>query len=189
MHDERLSAHRTLGTRSGPRYDAGSPRSPPRCDAPTPANRRTSFRNAQSLDGLSAFPDQAAASRQYRDEPPCAGLQSQTRHANHGDRAADASDAGLRPSSPARYTPQDRFPNAFAKQLSKNPRPTQSRPALAHSAAAALPYASELLTRRDHAEFLFPHSLDPERSSSPTKTGRSITEAGALNGRRTPKPK
>ena len=64
---------------------------------PTAANRRTSFSARSSLDGLNALPNQPAASRQYRDESPCAGLQSQTRDANHGHWSADAGDEGISP--------------------------------------------------------------------------------------------
>ena len=102
MHDERLSAHRALGARGRPRGDAGAPGPAARRDEATPANRRTSFRHPQSLDGRDPFPDQAAAAGQYRDESPCTGLQSQTRDADHGNRTADASDEGIRPSLPAK---------------------------------------------------------------------------------------
>ena len=102
MHDGRLSAHRALGARGRARGDAGSPGPAARRDEATPANRRTSLRHAQSLDGGDALSDQETASRQYRDESPCAGLQPQTRHADHGDRTADAGNEDISPAIRAR---------------------------------------------------------------------------------------
>ena len=95
----------------------------PECHEATPTDRRTSVRYAQVLDGLDAFPDQDAASRQHRDEPSCAGLQPQTRHADHGDQTADAGDAGLRPSSctiDAPERPAKRIFNATSQQPRSN---------------------------------------------------------------------
>ena len=65
---ERLSAHHALGARGRARGDAGAPGPQPEASTNTPANRRTSLRHAQSLDGRDALPDQDAAAGQYRDE-------------------------------------------------------------------------------------------------------------------------
>ena len=88
---------------------------PARRHEATPANRRTSLRHAQSLDGRDPLPDQAAASGQYRDESACAGLQPQTRDADHGHRTADAGDAGLRPSLPCEINAAERAARRICK--------------------------------------------------------------------------
>ena len=90
-----------LGARGRSRGDAGPSGPAARRHEATPANRRTSLRHAQSLDGRDAFPDQAPAAGQYRDESPCTGLQSQTRDADYGHQTADARNEGISPSIPA----------------------------------------------------------------------------------------
>ena len=160
-----LPAHRALGTRSGPRGDAGAPRSPARRDEATPANRRTSFRHAQSLDGRDAFPDQAAASRQYRDESPCTGLQPQTRHADRGHRTADAGDEGIRRSVTCAINPAERaakrsLPSNFRNNLDQLNHAPQSRIAR-QWLSQTLPSAPKW---RDHADLTFPHGLGRKRS-------------------------
>src|SRR6266704_2831711 len=73
MHDERLSAHHALGTRSGPRGNAAAIGSATRDDASATTNGRASVRNDQVLDGLDSLPYQDAGARAHRDESarPC----------------------------------------------------------------------------------------------------------------------
>ena len=82
------------------------------------------FGTLKAWMGCDALPDQAAASRQYRDESPCAGLQPQTRDADPGHRTADAGDAGLRPlflrDKPRKTSCQAHPPSNFRNDLDKS---------------------------------------------------------------------
>ena len=98
------------------------------------------FGTLKAWMGVDPFPDQAAASRQHRDESPCAGLQPQTRDADHGHRTADAGDEGISPLSflrdkPRRTSCQAHLPSNFRN----NPRSTQSRAAVAHERGSGSP--------------------------------------------------
>src|SRR5258708_35462585 len=91
MHEWRISAHRTLGARTRTRDDAKAPGTHTACLATTSADRRTSLRNAQSVDGIDALLDQNAASCEYGDEPARVGLQLQTISADSRGAAGNPS--------------------------------------------------------------------------------------------------
>src|ERR1700686_144436 len=95
MYDERLPAHHAMGTRGGPRDDAGAPAPDAAGLAYPTADRRACVRHAQSLDGGDALSDKDVAARQYRDEPARSGLQPETSDADRRHRAVDAGDEGL----------------------------------------------------------------------------------------------
>jgi len=59
-------------------------------------DRRTPLRHDQGLDGTHPLPDEAAAQREDRDQPPCPGLQSEARDADPRRRPAHRRHPSLR---------------------------------------------------------------------------------------------
>jgi len=63
-------------------------------EAPS-CNGGASVWDIEILDGVDAFSDEDIGSGEYGDESSCAGLQSQTGDAHHGDQSPYRSDTGL----------------------------------------------------------------------------------------------
>src|ERR1700730_1785458 len=95
MHDQRLSAHRAVGTRECTRCDAKAAEPHTTGVENKTPDRRASFRYAQGLDGSDAFPHQNNAAREYRDEFARTGIQSETSHADPRNRTTDEGNQGL----------------------------------------------------------------------------------------------
>ena len=97
VYDEQPAPDKTLGARRLAGHDGTGITQYAGCDDGTISNSRTSLWNAESLDGINAFSDEAAYACSNGDESTCPGVQSPENDQHHGRRAADEGDEGLRP--------------------------------------------------------------------------------------------
>ena len=97
VYDEQPAPNKTLGTRRLAGHDGTGIAQYAGCDDGTISNSRTSLWDAESLDGIDAFSDEAAQECPNGDEPTCPCLQSPANDQYHGGRTANGSDKGLRP--------------------------------------------------------------------------------------------
>ena len=89
-------AYQALGTRGGDRGDAAAAGREARCHARPTQHRRARLRHDQGLDGAEPLSNTKARRRRNRNEPPCPGLQPETRHRRPRNPGAHRSDPGMR---------------------------------------------------------------------------------------------
>ena len=97
MYDEQSAPDKALGARRPTGCHGTGTAQYTGCDVGAISNGRASLWDAESLDGIDAFSDEATQECPNGDGATCPCLQSSANDQHHGRRTANRGDEGLRP--------------------------------------------------------------------------------------------